>query len=485
MENIKNLALTFDDVLLKPCYSEVLPSEVSVKTRLTQKISLNIPLLSAAMDTVTEAPVAIAMALQGGIGIIHKNLTPERQAGEVLKVKKSVSGMIVNPITIAEHITLAEAFGIMDRFSIAGLPVVRDNKLVGILTNRDLRFVSDKTAKISDYMTKENLITGKMGISIEEAKLLLQKHRIEKLPVVNDDNELVGLITFKDISKSLEYPNSAKDVSGRLLAGAAVGVGTDLDERLSALVEAGVDVVVIDTAHGHTASVINAAKKVKKQYPKLQLIVGNIATKEAAAALIDAGADAIKVGIGPGSICTTRIVAGVGVPQLSAIMDVAQVAKKKNIPIIADGGIRYSGDMVKAIAAGAEIVMVGSLLAGTEESPGETILYKGRAYKAYRGMGSIGAMESGSKDRYFQADVKEAQKFVPEGIEGRVPHKGPMKDTIYQMIGGLKSGMGYLGAQNISKLQENAQFVRLTSSGRAESHVHDVTVTKEAPNYQL
>jgi len=486
MENqLKETGLTFDDVLLKPHYSEVLPAEVSIKTRLTRDISLNMPLISAAMDTVTESRTSIAMALHGGLGIIHKNLSPELQAREVLKVKKSVSGMIVNPITLSEKDTVGEAFEIMNRYHIAGLPVVRGPHLVGILTNRDLRFVENHGAPVPEYMTKENLITAKAGITLDEAKVLLQKHRIEKLPVVTDDNKLIGLITIKDITKSIKYPYSAKDSSGRLIAGAAIGVGKDMEKRLDCIVNSEVDVAVIDTAHAHTSSVIESVKKVKRKYPELQLIAGNIATSDAAQALIKAGVDGLKVGIGAGSICTTRIIAGIGVPQLSAIIDVVKVSRKHNIPVIADGGIRFSGDVVKALAAGAESVMLGSVFAGTEESPGETILYQGRVYKSYRGMGSIGAMEAGSKDRYSQTHISESSKFVPEGIEGRVPHKGQIKDTIYQFVGGLRSGMGYLGAKDIKTLQKNAHFIRITSGGFRESHVHDVSVTKEAPNYRM
>lgn len=484
-KEIKTTGLTFDDVLLKPKYSDVLPTDVSVKTSLTKKINLNIPIISAAMDTVTESRAAIAMALEGGLGIVHKNLNPEDQAREVWKVKKSVSGMIVNPITLNEDSILAEAFEIMDRHHIAGLPVIRGKKLVGILTNRDLRFVEDNSAKVTKYMTSENLVTAKVGTTLDEAKVLLQKHRIEKLPVVKDDGELVGLITIKDITKSIKYPNSAKDSNGRLLVGAAVGVGQDLENRLKCLVEAEVDVVVIDTAHAHSQAVFEAAKKTKKLYPNLELIVGNLATAEAAEDLIKIGVDGLKVGIGAGSICTTRIVAGIGVPQLSAVMDVCSVAKKHGVPVIADGGLRFSGDLVKALAAGAACVMAGSILAGTDESPGETVIYQGRAYKEYRGMGSIGAMERGSKDRYSQGHVKEASKFVPEGIEGRVPYKGKIKETIYQLVGGLRSGMGYLGAKDIKTLQKNAEFLKITHSGFKESHVHDVTVTKEAPNYRM
>lgn len=477
--------LTFDDILLIPQESYVLPSETDLSTFLTRNIKLNIPIISAAMDSVTESAMAIAMAREGGIGIIHKNLSIEAQANEVNIVKKSESGMISNPITINPEQSLHEVLEIMAQYKISGLPVTVENKLVGILTNRDLRFETNLNLKVKDIMTKENLITAQEGISIEDAKALLHKYRIEKLPILSANSDLVGLITIKDIKKAIEYPNSAKDERGRLRVGAAIGATGDKFKRLEALVQAGVDVVTIDTAHGHSKNVIESIKEIKQCYPKIELIAGNIATAHACEILIKAGVDAVKVGIGPGSICTTRIVTGVGVPQITAIKDVVSVAKKHHIPVIADGGIKFSGDMVKALAVGASTVMLGSLLAGVEESPGETILYQGRTYKMYRGMGSIGAMKSGSKDRYFQEDVENERKFVPEGIEGRIPYRGSLASNIYQLIGGIKAGMGYIGANSISELQKRAKFVKISANGLKESHVHDVIITKEAPNYRI
>lgn len=477
--------LTFDDVLLIPQESAVLPKDVDISSYLTSSIKLNIPLISAAMDTVTEANLAIAMAREGGIGIIHKNMSIKSQALEVEKVKKSESGIIVNPITMRPEQTIKEALDVMREYSISGLPITVGKKLVGILTNRDLRFETNLEKKIEDIMTKENLVTAPVGATHNDSKKLLHKYKIEKILVVNDAYELNGLITIKDIEKAENNPNSCKDSFGRLRVGGAAGVTGDSIERIQALVSAGVDVVCIDTAHGHSKGVIEKIKEVKKLFPDTQFIVGNIATQEAAEALIKAGADAIKVGIGPGSICTTRIIAGIGVPQVTAILDCVQIAKKYNIPVIADGGIKYSGDIVKAIALGANSVMIGSLFAGTEESPGETILYQGRSYKMYRGMGSIGAMKKGSKDRYFQDNVTSDIKLVPEGIEGRVPYKGNISSSIYQLLGGLKSGMGYVGANTLNSLNERAKFVKISPAGLKESHVHDVIITKEAPNYRL
>ncbi len=484
-EKILKLAVTFDDVLLLPDYSEVIPAEVDVSTYLTPQIKLNIPLLSAAMDTVTEAKTAITMAREGGIGIIHKNMSIERQALEVEKVKKSESGMIVEPKTVEPEQKIADALEIMSRYKISGVPVVKNKKLVGILTNRDLRFEENFNRKIEDVMTKENLVTVPVGTTMDKAIKLLHKHRIEKLLVVNDDYELKGLITIKDIEKTKKYPNSAKDNIGRLIVGAAVGISKDREARIQALIDNHVDVIVIDTAHGNSKNVIDAIIDTKKNFPDIQLIAGNIATGEAVERLAKAGVDAVKVGIGPGSICTTRIVAGVGVPQITAIIDCVKVAKKYGIPIIADGGIKYSGDIVKAIAAGADTVMIGSLFAGTEEAPGEKILYQGRSYKIYRGMGSLGAMKAGSSDRYFQDDIDTEVKFVPEGIEGKVPYKGELSESIYQLIGGLRAGMGYTGCKNIEELKTKAKFVRITNAGLRESHVHDVIITKEAPNYRM
>lgn len=474
-------ALTFDDVLLIPQESNILPKDVSLKTKLTQKIELNIPFISAGMDTVTEHQMAIAMARQGGIGIIHKNLTIEEQAMEVNKVKRSEHGVITDPFYLQKDNTIQEADDLMARFRISGVPIVDDtHKLIGIITNRDIRFEVDFTKKIEESMTSKNLVTAREGVSLAEAQEILRKYKIEKLPIIDSEGILKGLITIKDIEKKIQFPDSAVDENGRLLCGAAVGVTDDMMERINALVDAKVDVVVIDTAHGHSKGVIEAVKSVRQQYPDLQIIAGNVATKEATKALIQAGADCIKIGIGPGSICTTRVVAGIGVPQITAVIDCAEEAQKYDIPIISDGGIKYSGDAVKAIAAGASTVMLGSLLAGTKESPGEEILYKGRAYKSYRGMGSLAAMEKGSKDRYFQ---KDAKKLVPEGVEGMVAYKGEVSDVIFQMVGGLRAGMGYCGTATIKHLIEDSEFVKITAAGLRESHPHDITVTKEAPNY--
>lgn len=479
-------ALTFDDVLLIPARSKILPKNAATKTRLTRKIELKIPILSAAMDTVTEARTAITMAQHGGMGIIHKNLSIEAQVREVHKVKKSESGMVVDPVTLEPEQTIAQAIETMRRFNISGLPVItRKGKLVGILTNRDLRFQKDLRLKVSDIMTKENLVTVPEKVTLEEAKDLLQKHRIEKLLVVDKQKNLKGLITVKDIEKTMKYPDAVKDKLGRLRVGAAVSVGKDGLERARALYDAGVDVVVVDTAHGHSEMVLETVKQIKKALPDLEVIAGNIATAEATRDLIACGVDGVKVGVGPGSICTTRIVTGVGVPQITAIQNCIEVASKAKIPVISDGGIKFSGDVLKALAAGASSVMIGGLFAGTDEAPGELILYQGRTYKVYRGMGSQGAMKEGSKDRYFQSDVMEESKFVPEGIEGRVPHKGPLADSLYQIVGGIRSGMGYLGCATIDDLHEKASFVQITPSGLRESHVHDVIITKEAPNYNL
>jgi IMP dehydrogenase len=484
-DKILKEALTFDDVLLVPSKSEILPKDVETKTKLTAKITLNIPLVSAAMDTVTEARLAIAMAQEGGIGFIHKNMSIEAQAAEVDKVKRSESGMIVDPVTIAPERTVQDALDLMGRYKISGVPVVDGEKLVGILTNRDLRFVDNFTAKVTEYMTSEKLITVPVGTSLEESMKHLQEHRIEKLLVVDDEYKLKGLITIKDINKRIKYPNAAKDDMGRLLVGAAVGVGAEAKERIAALVNKKVDIVAVDTAHGHSFKVLEMVKWIKQEYPELQVVAGNVATAAATEDLIKAGADCVKVGIGPGSICTTRVVAGVGVPQISAIMDCAEIADKYNVPIIADGGVKYSGDVVKALASGASCVMMGSMFAGTKESPGEIELFQGRSYKVYRGMGSVGAMKQGSKDRYFQDDTENEQKFVPEGIEGRVHYKGELRSTIYQLVGGVKSGMGYTGSRIIDDLRKNAKFVRISGAGLKESHVHDVIITKEAPNYWI
>lgn len=477
--------LTFDDVLLLPAHSLVLPRDVSLATRLSRNIPLNIPLVSAAMDTVTESRAAIAMAREGGIGIIHKNMSIADQAHEVDKVKKSESGMIVDPITMRPTQKIREALEIMAKYRISGVPVInKRGKLVGILTNRDLRFETDFDLPISDRMTKKNLVTVPVGTTLEQAKEHLKHTRVEKLLVVDDDRNLKGLITIKDIEKVKKYPFSCKDSLGRLRVGAAVGPTAEMEDRIEALLKVGVDVVVIDTAHGHSQGVIDAVIRAKTTFPGIEIIAGNIATAAAAEALIKAGADGIKVGIGPGSICTTRVVAGVGVPQITAIMECARVAHKHGVPVIADGGIKFSGDLPKAVTAGADVVMIGSLFAGTEESPGDTVLYQGRTYKSYRGMGSIGAMKEGSKDRYFQSDVGDDVKLVPEGIEGMVPLRGPLSANIHQLIGGLRSGMGYTGCATIKELQENGRFIRITGAGLKESHVHDVTITKEAPNYR-
>jgi len=478
------MGLTFDDVLLLPAHSLVLPKEADLTTQLTAKIRLNIPLLSAAMDTVTESRTAICMAREGGMGIIHKNMTPAEQAREVDQVKKSESGMIVDPITMDPDQKIYEALAVMEQYRISGVPVTKNGKLVGIMTNRDLRFETNMDQAISNVMTKDKLVTVPPGTTLEEAKHHLHEHRIEKLLVVDESFALKGLITIKDIEKVRKYPHASKDSFGRLRVGAAVGVGIDLDERMAALVEAGVDLVVVDTAHGHSQGVLDVIARVRQAYPELQLMAGNIATGKAASALIAAGVNAVKVGIGPGSICTTRVVAGVGVPQITAIREVAKITRAAGIPLIADGGIKFSGDLPKAIAAGADIIMIGSLFAGTEESPGETILYQGRTYKSYRGMGSLGAMKQGSKDRYFQSDEQDV-KLVPEGIEGRVPFRGALSDNIHQLMGGLRAGMGYTGCRTIKELQENGQFVRITNAGLRESHVHDVTITQESPNYRM
>ena len=481
MATIIKEGLTFDDVLLVPQKSEVLPQNVRTETHLTKKIKLNIPLMSAGMDTVTESKMAISMARQGGIGIIHKNMTIEEQALEVDKVKRSESGVILDPFYLTKNHTIKDADNIMARYKISGVPIVdEDNKLIGIITNRDIKFEDDMEKSIEEAMTKENLVTAREGIDLVEAQAILKKNKIEKLPIVDGEGHLKGLITIKDIEKKIQYPNSAKDSHGRLLCGAAVGIGSDLIERVTALVKANVDVIVLDSAHGHSRGVINAVTRIKEVYPELQVIAGNVATAQATEDLIKAGADCVKVGIGPGSICTTRVVAGIGVPQLTAVMDCAEVASKYDTPIIADGGIKYSGDIVKALAGGAAVCMMGSMFAGTEESPGETVLYKGRSYKTYRGMGSIAAMERGSKDRYFQNDAK---KLVPEGVEGMVPYKGKVEDIVFQMIGGIRSGLGYCGAETIVDLQEKAQFVKITAASLKESHPHDITISKEAPNY--
>lgn len=476
--------LTFDDVLLIPGESNVEPRMVDVKTNLTKKISLNTPIMTAAMDTVTEAKMAIAMAREGGIGIIHKNMSIEQQAEEVDKVKRSENGVISNPIYLSPNNTLAEADSLMNKYKISGVPVCDGKKLVGIITNRDLRFmqVKDYSQKICDVMTKDNLITAPVGTSMAEAKEILRKHKVEKLPLIDSQGDLKGLITIKDIEKSMQYPNSSRDEKGRLLCGAAIGATPDVLDRVKALVDAHVDVLVLDSAHGHNINVINSVRRVKEAFPDVQLIAGNVATAEAAEALIKAGADCIKVGIGPGSICTTRIIAGIGVPQITAIYDVAKLAEKYGVKVIADGGIKYSGDIVKALAAGADVVMIGSLVAGCEESPGENEIYQGRQFKTYRGMGSLGAMGRGSADRYFQSNNK---KLVPEGVEGRVAYKGMLSDTIYQMLGGLRAGMGYVGCKDVEELHSKARFVKITGAGLKESHPHDIQITKEAPNYSF
>ena len=475
--------LTFDDVLLMPAYSEILPSDVTIHAQLTKNIKLHVPVLSSAMDTVTEASLAIALAREGGIGILHKNMSIERQAEQVRKVKRSESGMIVDPITLEVNATIGDALNLMKENKIGGIPIVdKNNKLVGILTNRDLRFETDRKRKVSEVMTKENLIIAPEGTDLRKAEKILRQYKIEKLPVVSKQGKLIGLITYRDISQLSAFPNAVKDKIGRLLVGAALGITKDVLDRAAALQSVGVDIVTLDSAHGHSKGVIEALKLLKKNFKNLPVIAGNIATAQGALALANAGADAVKVGIGPGSICTTRIVAGAGVPQLTAIMEATKALKGKNIPVIADGGIRYTGDMVKALAAGANCVMMGSIFAGTEESPGETIIYEGRKFKSYRGMGSIGAMNEGSGDRYFQGNTTDSKKFVPEGIEGRVAYKGTLSEIIYQFVGGLKAGMGYCGAKTIKDLQ-NATFVQITNAGMRESHAHDIDITKEAPNY--
>lgn len=480
MAEIIKEGLTFDDVLLIPAYSEVLPYQVDLTTQLTDKIRLNIPLLSASMDTVTEYELAIAIAREGGIGIIHKNMTIEEQSQQVDKVKRSENGVITNPFHLSPEHTLAEAEDLMRKFRISGVPVTVGTRLVGIITNRDLRFETDMTKTIGECMTKENLVTAPVGTTLEQAQEILGAHRIEKLPLVDKDFNLKGLITIKDIEKAIKYPNSAKDASGRLLAGAAVGVTNDVLDRVAALVEAKVDVITIDTAHGHSKGVLDTVAKIKAAYPQVTYIVGNVATAEGTKALIDHGADVVKVGIGPGSICTTRIIAGIGVPQITAIMDCAEAADKMGRRIIADGGIKYSGDIVKALGAGASACMIGSLFAGTEETPGDIEIFQGRSFKVYRGMGSLGAMAAGSKDRYFQSNAK---KLVPEGVEGRVPFRGSLADVAFQLMGGLRSGMGYCGMKDIDTLRKNAKFIKITGAALVESHPHDISITKEAPNY--
>ena len=475
--------LTFDDVLLLPCKSDVLPKEVKINTHLTKKIKLNIPLMSAGMDTVTDARMAIAVAREGGVGVIHKNMTIEEQALEVDKVKRSEHGIITDPFYLSPVHIVSDALELMERYHISGVPITNeDGRLLGIITNRDIRFEKDTSKLIDEVMTKDNLVTATQDISMDEALEIMKEHKIEKLPLIDEDFMLSGLITIKDIEKSIQYPNSAKDSSGRLLAGAAVGVTEDMMDRVNALVKAKVDVIVLDTAHGHSQGVLKAVKRIKTEYPDLQVIAGNVATGEATLDLIKAGADAIKVGIGPGSICTTRVVTGIGVPQITAILNCVEVAKEYDIPIIADGGVKYSGDITKALAAGANVVMIGSLFAGTTESPGEEELYEGRRFKVYRGMGSMAAMHAGSRDRYFQEDTK---KLVPEGVEGRVPYRGPLGDVVYQLIGGLRSGMGYVGAKNLKELHQKAKFVKISGAGLTENHPHDIHITKEAPNYSV
>ena len=482
MGKIIKEAITFDDVLLVPAYSEVIPNEVNLETKLTNKIKLNIPFMSASMDTVTEHQMAIAMARQGGIGIIHKNMSIEQQAEEVDKVKRSENGVITDPFYLSPEHTLEDANNLMAKFRISGVPITENGKLVGIITNRDLKFETDFTKKIKESMTSENLITAKVGVTLDEAKAILAKSRKEKLPIVDDDFNLKGLITIKDIEKTIKYPLSAKDEQGRLLCGAAVGITANVLDRVDALVKAHVDVIVIDSAHGHSANIFKTLRLIKEHYPDLQVIAGNVATAEATRDLIAAGADAVKVGIGPGSICTTRVVAGIGVPQITAVMNCYEEAKKTGTPIIADGGIKYSGDMTKAIAAGANVCMMGSIFAGCDESPGDFELFQGRKYKVYRGMGSIAAMENGSKDRYFQTGAK---KLVPEGVEGRVAYKGLVEDTVFQLIGGLRSGMGYCGAKDVETLKETGKFVKISAASLKESHPHDIHITKEAPNYSV
>ena len=481
---LEKTGLTFDDVLLVPARSNVLPSEVDVSTHITQQIKLNIPIMSAAMDTVTEFQMAIALARQGGLGVIHKNMSIKSQAEEVDKVKRSESGMIVDPITLPPTDTLADALEVMSRFSISGIPITENGKLVGILTNRDLRFQKDTGQKISNVMTSKNLVTVKEGTNLETAQEILHEHRIEKLLIVDDQQMLKGMITVKDIMKRIQYPSACKDERGRLRVSAAVGAGRDLEERAEALVNAGVDILTIDSSHGHSEGVLKAVSLIKKKFPEMPVIAGNIATAEGAQAMIDAGADCVKVGIGPGSICTTRIVTGAGMPQVTAIINAVEAAQKSGTPVIADGGIRYSGDIVKALACGASVTMVGSLFAGTDESPGETLLFEGRSFKVYRGMGSVEAMKSGSKDRYFQEHETEAGKLVPEGIEGRVPYKGALQESVFQLMGGLRAGMGIAGAANLKVLREKSKLVQITAAGVTESHPHSVSITKEAPNYR-
>jgi len=478
-------AFSFDDVLLLPGYSDVVPSEVNTATRLTRNIDLNIPILSAAMDTVTEGRTAISMARAGGIGFIHRNMSIERQCREVRHVKKSESGMIIDPVTTEPDVPIRNVLKLMQQFHISGVPVTRGDKLVGIVTNRDLRFETNLDKKVDEVMTKEDLVTVREGISLEESKRLLHQHRIEKLLVVNADGRLTGMITIKDIEKLKKYPLACKDNLGRLRAGAAIGVGEDMEARAEALIQCDVDILLIDTSHGFSANVINAVRKLKKRFPDIDLIAGNVGTADGAQALIDAGVDGVKIGIGPGSICTTRIVAGIGVPQLTAILNCRSVSEKTGVPIIADGGIKYSGDITKAIGAGAHCVMIGGLFAGTEESPGEKIIFQGRSYKAYRGMGSLEAMQEGSKDRYYQGDEVESDKLVPEGIVGRVPYRGTIGENVYQLVGGLKAGMGYVGSHTIAELHQKARFIRISAAGLRESHAHDVIITKEAPNYSL
>lgn len=481
-EKIIGEGLTYDDVLLVPAYSEIIPKEVTVKSRFSKNIDVNIPIVAAAMDTVTEAPMAIAMAQEGGIGVLHKNMSIERQAEEVLKVKRSENGMITNPTTLHENAVVEDALKMMREFSIGGIPIVdKENKLIGIVTNRDLRFEKDTRKPLRDIMTK-NVISTNQGTTFAEAAEILQQHRIEKLPVVDNEGHLVGLITYRDIIKVKQRPMACKDSMGRLRVAAGVGITNDMYDRIEAVIASGVDAVVVDTAHGHSKNVITALKEIKHRFKDVDVVVGNIATPEAALLLVEAGADAVKVGIGPGSICTTRVVAGIGMPQLTAVLRVCEVLKDKNVPVIADGGIRYSGDIVKALAAGASTIMAGSLLAGTEESPGDTIILEGRKYKAYRGMGSLDAMQNGSKDRYFQSDEKDLKKLVPEGIVGRVPYKGSAMEVIYQLVGGLKAGMGYTGSKNLEMLRQ-AKFIKITNAGFIEGHPHDITITKEAPNY--
>lgn len=480
MAKIVAEGLTFDDVLLVPQHSEVLPKDVDLSTKLTDKLTLNIPLMSAAMDTVTEYGLAIAMAREGGLGIIHKNLTIDEQAAQVDRVKRSEHGVITDPFFLSPDHLISDANELMSKYRISGVPICVKGKLVGIITNRDLRFETNFEQPIGNVMTKDNLVTAPVGTTLEEAQAILGKHRIEKLPLVDKDGNLKGLITIKDIEKSIQYPNAAKDANGRLLVGAAVGVGANFLDRVKALVDAKVDIVAVDTAHGHNQGVLDAVKKIKQKFPDLQLIAGNVATAAATRALIEAGADVVKVGIGPGSICTTRIVAGIGVPQITAIMDCAEMADKYGKRVIGDGGIKYSGDIIKGIAAGASAIMMGSLLAGTKESPGALEIYQGRSFKVYRGMGSLAAMEAGSKDRYFQEDAK---KLVPEGVEGRVPYKGVLSDVIYQMVGGIRSGMGYCGKANIEELRTSSEFIKITSASLIESHPHDISITKESPNY--